>query len=597
MFLEGHLNECLGDLLLQAGRSSEGVYFAEALRLYNKCRAERKEISLIENHSEYFDEEKISYLYPVVESPSIILPDLDIKYLMKSSLAISAEIELEALLKKIMNVVIESSGAQHGYLLMEEEGNLLIRAESHATEKEVVKTSNKKLEDTKDICEAIVRYVHRTGERLILNNAAQEGIFKDNPKIHDMQLRSVLCLPVIKQSKMIGVIYLENRLSDSVFTSEKTDMMELLVSQAAISLENATLFSERKKAEEKIRSLANIVESSNDAIITISLDGIITSWNKGAKQVYGYSAEEILGKPISILFPSHSDEGIKKLTKIITEGEDIEQYETSRLRKNGTIIYVSITLSPVLDIHGKLTTISVIARDITKRKETEDVLANIETARKKEIHHRIKNNLQVISSLLDLQADKFNDPKVIEAFRESQDRVISMALIHEEIYKGGGYDTLNFSPYIEELTKNLFLTYRIGNINVSLKMDLEENLIFDMDTAIPLGIIVNELVSNSLKHAFKGRDKGEIRIKLHKEENGESINGIIETKSKDCKSTSYTLNISDNGVGIPENLDIENLNSLGLQLVTSLVDQLGGELELKRNNRTEFTMQFMITEK
>src|SRR5665647_1424683 len=496
-FLEGHLNECLGELLVQTGMSSERVYFAEAVRLYKKCRAERKEISLIESHSEYFEEEKTSYPHPMMESPSSILPDIDIEYLMKSSLAISAEIEQEALLKKIMNVVIESSGAQHGYLLIEEDGNLLIRAESHATEKEVVKTFHKKLENTEDICEAIVHYVRRTGERLILNNAAQEGIFKDNPWVQDIQLRSVLCLPVIKQSKMIGVLYLENRLSDSVFTSGKTDMMELLVSQAAISLENATLFSERKKAEElklvskynrslieasldplvtigpdgkitdvneatelvtgysreeligtdfanyftdpekaregyqqvfregfvrdyplriqhkhgyltpvlynasiyrdesgevigifaaarditelkkaeeKIQILANAVESSDDAIITKSLDGIIASWNKGAETVYGYSGEEVLGKPMSILEPDNLKGEVKRLAKKIKRGERIRHYETLRLKKDGTIINVSITLSPVFNASGELVAISTIVRDITENKKAEETL-------------------------------------------------------------------------------------------------------------------------------------------------------------------------------------------------------------------------------
>jgi two-component sensor histidine kinase len=148
-----------------------------------------------------------------------------------------------------------------------------------------------------------------------------------------------------------------------------------------------------------------------------------------------------------------------------------------------------------------------------------------------------------------------------------------MALIHEELYKGGGFDTLDFSSYIEELAENLFLTYRLGNSNVSLNMDLEENLLFDMDTAVPLGMIINELVSNSLKHAFIGRDKGEIRIKLCREENGECISSIEESKIEDCKSTTFVLTVSDNGIGIPEDLDIENLDSLGFQLVASLVDQ------------------------
>ena len=165
-----------------------------------------------------------------------------------------------------------------------------------------------------------------------------------------------------------------------------------------------------------------------------------------------------------------------------------------------------------------------------------------------------------------------------------------MALIHEELYKGEGTDTLNFSEYLEKLAENLFQTYSLSRKNIQLRHGSGRKSLFNMDTAVPLGIIVNELVSNSLKHAFPGRDKGEIRIKLHREENGE------ENRNEGCKSTTFILTVSDNGVGIPENLDIEDLDSLGLQLVTSLVDQLDGELELKRNNGTEFTIGFTVTE-
>jgi two-component sensor histidine kinase len=232
-----------------------------------------------------------------------------------------------------------------------------------------------------------------------------------------------------------------------------------------------------------------------------------------------------------------------------------------------------------------------------ERKKAQEVLTNIEIARKKEIHHRIKNNLQVISSLLDLQAEQFRnrecikDSEVLEAFRESQDRVISMALIHEELYKGGEFETLNFSMYVEELAEKLLQTYRLGNSDINLKLNLAKNVFFDMDTAVPLGIIINELITNSFKHAFIGRDKGEIRIELLREENGEYIESIYE----DC-NTIFILSISDNGVGIPE-FDFEDIDSLGMQLVSSLVDQLDGEFELKRDNGTEFTMRFTVTEK
>jgi two-component sensor histidine kinase len=272
------------------------------------------------------------------------------------------------------------------------------------------------------------------------------------------------------------------------------------------------------------------------------------------------------------------------------------------IKKDGSLLCVSVNAKSLLDKDGDFVGSISMLTDITRRKEVEQALANFEIAREKEIHHRIKNNLQVVSSLLDLQAYKFKgrndikDSEMIEAFMESQSRVRSMALIHEELYRGGGFQTLNFSEYIEKLTDNLFSTYRFGNIDISLNKDLEENFFLDMDTAVPLGIIVNELVSNIFKHAFSGRDKGEIRIKLHRERKGDFITTREERKCEDCKSTNLILSVSDNGVGIPENFDIGDLDSLGLQLVTSLVEQLDGELEIKRNNGTEFAIKFIAKE-
>uniref|UniRef100_UPI000AFA5D61 sensor histidine kinase n=1 Tax=Methanosarcina horonobensis TaxID=418008 RepID=UPI000AFA5D61 len=198
-------------------------------------------------------------------------------------------------------------------------------------------------------------------------------------------------------------------------------------------------------------------------------------------------------------------------------------------------------------VNGKHVLYQSTLYDITERKETEKFLVNIETARKKEIHHRIKNNLQIISSLLDLQAEKFDNRKFIEdsevkeAFRESQDRVISMALIHEELHKGGKIDTLNFSQYIEELANNLFFTYRPGNACITFDKDIEKDIFFDMDTAIPLGIIVNELFSNSLKYAFKGRNKGEIIIRLS---GGGKTGGNIDSIEGRKKTKTVTAQFS-----------------------------------------------------
>ncbi len=258
-FLEAYLYETLGRFLRRSNHGAARVHFIEAVRLYRECRAERKEQQLIGEYPEYFEPEKKVYAPVEVEPSARALPSLDAEYLMRLSLAISAEIEHESLLKKVLKVVIESSGAQSGYLLMTEAGDLVVRAESHVAIQEP-RLVHCRLEDADEICKAIVRYVDRTRERLLLNDAAQEGPFKDNPEVQSLMLRSVLCMPVIKQSKMIGVLYLENRLSDSIFTLGKTEMTELLIAQAAISLENAALFEERQRAIERIEKLNQDLE-------------------------------------------------------------------------------------------------------------------------------------------------------------------------------------------------------------------------------------------------------------------------------------------------------------------------------------------------
>lgn len=250
-----------------------------------------------------------------------------------------------------------------------------------------------------------------------------------------------------------------------------------------------------------------------------------------------------------------------------------------------------------------------IILDITEHKKAEDALLQMEEIRKKEIHHRIKNNLQVISMLLYLESGNFTDRDVIEAFRNSQHRVKSMALVHEKLYQSEDMVSVDFADYIKNLVDYLFQSYSLDNGKVNLKLDVEK-VFLGMDTAVPLGIIVNELVSNSLKHAFAGEEKGEIYIELHRstenstlqEKNPENpgntnarqqnnertgLNGTVENKEE-----KLTLIVRDNGMGFPEKLDFRNTASLGLQLVTTLVDQIEGDIRLDRSRGTEFEISF-----
>ena len=266
------------------------------------------------------------------------------------------------------------------------------------------------------------------------------------------------------------------------------------------------------------------------------------------------------------------------------------KFEYRIKRKDGKIKWINELYQKIPGKNGKPDKYQGAVYDITEKKEAEEALNEIKEARIKEIHHRIKNNLQVISSLLDLQAEKFEDEKVREAFRESQSRIISMALIHEELYQERNMETLNFTAYLRKLSENLFQTYRLDHPGISLQMDLKEDIFLNVDTAVPLGIVINELISNSLKYAFPGQKRGEIQIKLYKEKEGESKSDKGEDKG--CKGKKLVLIVSDNGIGISESVDMENPDTLGLQLVNTLVDQLDGKLELKRDNGTEFNIWF-----
>jgi two-component sensor histidine kinase len=229
-----------------------------------------------------------------------------------------------------------------------------------------------------------------------------------------------------------------------------------------------------------------------------------------------------------------------------------------------------------IQVHGE-GDFRILTEGIDRTRETLDEMMaerrQIEQIRKKEIHHRIKNNLQVISSLLDLESDKFQDQKVIEAFRNSQSRVISMALVHEELYKSEDMESIDFSDYIIKLVNDLSHSYMMdtGDINIRIHIDA---IFLDMDIAIPLGMIVNELVSNSFKHAFRPGDKGDILIDL-------SFDG-----------EKFTLVVCDNGAGFPEEVNFRETESLGLQLVTTLVDQIDGTIELERTEVTRFIITF-----
>jgi two-component system, sensor histidine kinase PdtaS len=217
-----------------------------------------------------------------------------------------------------------------------------------------------------------------------------------------------------------------------------------------------------------------------------------------------------------------------------------------------------------------------IVVDITEQKRAAAVLRQALDEKEvllKEVHHRVKNNLQIISSLLSLQADALNDPRDHALFKESEGRVRSMALIHERLYKSAALARVDFRDYVESLVTSLFFSYQRPHVTSSLDV-CDARL--PLDTAIPCGLIINELVSNALKHAFPDGSRGTVTIRLYAE--GEHM---------------LHLEVRDDGVGLREDIDPDSTRTLGLNLVSILTKQLQGTLTIDRNRGTGFHIAFM----
>jgi len=239
--------------------------------------------------------------------------------------------------------------------------------------------------------------------------------------------------------------------------------------------------------------------------------------------------------------------------------------------------YFIVSTSPIKDDDGTVLGSIHVAHDITERREVEKDLQKTLDEKDilmKEIYHRVKNNLMVLSSLLNLQSRYYKDKDIEEVFKEIQNRAKSMALIHERLYKSDDLKHINFTEYLETLSNDLYDAYTPDKDLIKLILKIED-VELDVDTSIPLGLILNELLTNSLKYAFPNGRSGEIMIELQENEEGK-----------------IQLSVSDNGIGFPVDLDYEHSDSLGMLIINSLTDQIDGKIMLEQINGTKFTVIF-----
>ncbi len=341
--------------------------------------------------------------------------------------------------------------------------------------------------------------------------------------------------------------------------------------------------SERKKIENSIKDreehLSLITDNMLDLMFQVNREGIFEYVSPSIKELLGYEVEDIIGKrDYEFMGMAHPDdfEVIIDTLQLVIKNLKPNRVQHRLKHADGHYIWVETVGNPLSDNKDEFSGAVYISRDITELKNVENQLKSSLEEKEvllREIHHRVKNNMQVISSLLNLQSRYLNDEKTVNVLNESRNRVISMAMVHEELYRSHDLSKIDFADYIQRLLSALFSSYGVDS-NVIIPEINVEDVLLNIDVAVPCGLIINELVSNSLKHAFVQRQKGKISIKFHPY--GEK----------------YLLTVSDDGIGIPENIDFENTKTLGLQLVNTLVKQLSGDIDICRNTGTLIKIVF-----
>ncbi|MBP1946905.1 sensor histidine kinase [Methanobacterium petrolearium] len=349
-------------------------------------------------------------------------------------------------------------------------------------------------------------------------------------------------------------------------------LIGLALIRAAIS--NKEVRKSYAKLEESKKTYQCILNTINDAVYVINPEIKFLEVNQGALDMYGYSRQEILGKSLDML----SAPGKNDMTEVVNTGYraldgETQTFEFWGMRKNGEIFPKEIKINKGTYFGHDV--VVAVARDITNRKEYEKTLKKSLAEKEvmvQEVHHRVKNNMQVISSLLRLQSMYLDNEKVKNALQESQNRVQSMAMVHEKLYQSKDLSSVDLEGYLHQIMRYLLDNYKMEFHQIKTVIRAEKAEI-DVKTASPLGLIVNELITNSLKYAFP-EGKGEITLNV-------CLVGDY-----------YHLTVADDGIGLPDDFQLDRTETLGLQLVNRLVGQIDGFITLGEGKGTKFVIKF-----
>ena len=419
-------------------------------------------------------------------------------------------------------------------------------------------------------------YVLRTGEPLLADPAKFLAL-EQAGEVESIGAPSIdwLGVPLKAQGRTIGAMVVQTYTEGVRYRPEDMDILMYVSSQAAVAIE-------RKRADQVLREterfMSGVFSSIQDGISVLDPDLNILKVNGSMEKWYAH-ALPFEGKKCYEVYHGRT-ERCEVCPTFETLRTGLAAYEIVPKTGPGGVQFgwQDLYTFPMIDADtGAVKGVIEYVRDITERKRAEEALKASLREKEvllKEIHHRVKNNMQVISSLLSLQARHLDDPRAIGMFKDSQHRIRSMALVHEKLYQSKDLSKIDFGQYLQNLVVYLVHSYQVDSGRVRMKIDVGDAAL-DINTAIPCGLIVNELVTNAIKHAFPGGRKGEVRVSLRPGPDGR-----------------FALTVGDNGVGMPKGVDFHKTDTLGMQLVTMLVSQLDGTITLIKKQGTAFRISF-----
>jgi PAS domain S-box-containing protein len=393
--------------------------------------------------------------------------------------------------------------------------------------------------------------------------------------------KNYIVAPLRITDEVVGGLMISSEREE--ITAEELQLVETFAYAASQAITNASLHMETKRAADALREseekYRELVENLNDVIYMLDIDGIVTYISPVVEAVTGFSLKEVVGRPFTDFVYEEDLPLIMNRFQEVMSGH-LEPTEYRLIDKSGQIRWVRSSSRPIVE-DNRVIGLRGIFLDITARKQAEEkIKASLREKEVllKEVHHRVKNNMQVISSMLSLQSHHTTDKASRMMFQESQNRIRAMALIHEKLYTSEDLAHIDIAGYIHSLTHQLITSYRTTASRVNMDIAVTD-IFLTITTAIPCGLIINELVTNALKHAFPHQRDGTITVSMTPSTNDHLI-----------------LTVSDTGIGFPEGIDFRNTTTLGMQLVTSLVEQLEGTITLDRSEGTRFRIEFRTQE-